>query len=464
MSRVDHLRSHPFIVYDEERVRARAYYRFLSGTSGGPLDDWLAAEAEELEAQARERLVYPAIGPVNAPAFEDCYEPAVGFVVHAGSSAPKRMVGQPSPRRCAWCRKSPSEVTFKQDAHLVSETFGNRSLFTLEECDSCNQRHGQQLENHLAKMLIGIRVLGRVKNKHGGVAKAKLGEGRASVGGTPHPEPLRVNEVEGDPSVTFRDVGAGFAELTMPQAKLRPISALRAIGRMAFLAIPSQDRHRYEFLREWVLGERAIEPMKVWRVTYPTVFDSVGVTAWTRCGNAPVPDVVAMFHCAQSVLLIAPTSDAQATIVLPPLPRPSPPALAPSAWEQTFENDKPIEDQWTHKFAGADHYFLVNVKALPVKVRLRLEDTNVVLDGELSTPSPSRPHEVIAYEIVGGTMPGKLSLTTTDGGRTWKCQITGQSDQTLFLGMLLGRGASLTIDDGQGRQVFPRAAGWFPRA
>lgn len=454
MSRVAHLRNHPFIVYDEERVRVRAYYRSLSSSEPDPVRDWLAAEAEELEHQARERLVFPP----SDLAFEDCYEPPIGFVVPIGGGLRPRYVGSRSPRRCIFC--GAPDARFRNDAHLISESFGNRSLLTLEECDACNEHHGRDLEDDLAKMIIDARVLGRLKNKSRTIAKAKLGDGRGSIGGAASPAPLPVNVVEGDSSVTLR-AAEGVGELGFPPIKFRPLSALRAIGRMAYLALPPDRRDSHQLLRDWVIGVRDLRPLKLWRFFYPTPFSTVGLTVWTRRTTERVPEVVAMFHCAHVVVLIAPTLDTDAITVLPPLLKPTPGATELQGHQITYENDKPLADPWIHTFVGADDYVIADLAACHVAVRIQLGDTRMDFDGTFSATSPDGPHELITHQVVGGTLPGSITLTSTTGGRNWRIEFNGTTPIALQIAALLANGATLTIVDDKGRELYPKPKGWF---
>src|SRR5688572_3863804 len=57
-------------------------------------------------------------------------------------------------RVCRFCKKTMPEVTFKNDAHLVSRFLNNKTLFSDFECDKCNNKFGH-MESDLASF-IGI--------------------------------------------------------------------------------------------------------------------------------------------------------------------------------------------------------------------------------------------------------------------------------------------------------------------
>ena len=48
-------------------------------------------------------------------------------------------------RICRFCGRSMPEVKFKQKAHAISESLGNKGLVCLEECDDCNTRFNQTI-------------------------------------------------------------------------------------------------------------------------------------------------------------------------------------------------------------------------------------------------------------------------------------------------------------------------------
>lgn len=59
-------------------------------------------------------------------------------------------IGQ-SQQTCRFCRSS--NCSFDNIAHSIPEFLGNKSIFTLDECDSCNRSFGQGIENDLTKFI-----------------------------------------------------------------------------------------------------------------------------------------------------------------------------------------------------------------------------------------------------------------------------------------------------------------------
>ena len=68
-------------------------------------------------------------------------------------------------RRCRFCGRGIPDVTFRRDAHAVPEFLGNKSLFSMNECDDCNAILASGYEDHLAKWTHFFRAMMRVSRK-----------------------------------------------------------------------------------------------------------------------------------------------------------------------------------------------------------------------------------------------------------------------------------------------------------
>lgn len=62
-------------------------------------------------------------------------------------------LGNKIQRVCRFCGKNKNEVSFKKKAHVIPEGIGNKKLFSLSECDSCNSFYGNTIENDLNNLL-----------------------------------------------------------------------------------------------------------------------------------------------------------------------------------------------------------------------------------------------------------------------------------------------------------------------
>lgn len=73
---------------------------------------------------------------------------------------------------CVFCHKHSPEVTFKEKTHAIPEFFGNKSIFTLNECDDCNQKFSH-CEESVANLFHLYRSLRSIKGKKGVVKLAR---------------------------------------------------------------------------------------------------------------------------------------------------------------------------------------------------------------------------------------------------------------------------------------------------
>jgi len=91
-------------------------------------------------------------------------------------------------RLCRFCRRAVPEVTFNNDAHAVPEFLGNKSLISMNECDSCNTLLADRYEDHLAKWFGPLRTVSQIhgksgvptyqdkKREHGGRIRIEMGD------------------------------------------------------------------------------------------------------------------------------------------------------------------------------------------------------------------------------------------------------------------------------------------------
>ncbi len=72
-------------------------------------------------------------------------------------------------RTCRFCGESQPKVTFREIAHAIPEALGNKTIINNEECDSCNHKFGNSLDNELINYLSFYRSLFGIKGKNGTV-------------------------------------------------------------------------------------------------------------------------------------------------------------------------------------------------------------------------------------------------------------------------------------------------------
>lgn len=66
---------------------------------------------------------------------------------------------------CRFCGKASPLVSFRNKAHALPESFGNKTLFTRYECDSCNDLFGETIENDFGNYFKPYRAFARIRGK-----------------------------------------------------------------------------------------------------------------------------------------------------------------------------------------------------------------------------------------------------------------------------------------------------------
>lgn len=87
----------------------------------------------------------------------------------------KRRLGEPDKKKrvCRFCNNSRIPLSFKNEAHAISEAFGNKKIISNEECDGCNTAFGQGIESELTIYLRVYLMMARIEGKNGIAKKTK---------------------------------------------------------------------------------------------------------------------------------------------------------------------------------------------------------------------------------------------------------------------------------------------------
>jgi len=160
------------------------------------------------------------------------------------------------PRWCRFCERFAPEVTFKKEAHVLPSALGNRSLFSLEECDECNWR-GSKLETDLAGFLSLARVTSMVPPGRGGPIKHKPWSGIDRwMEAMPNDRRLTVRvgaggDDDGPVRVTLHRDGMRLSTLV---PSYRPANVARALARMLLFVVPREELPALHHILQWVRG------------------------------------------------------------------------------------------------------------------------------------------------------------------------------------------------------------------
>lgn len=158
-------------------------------------------------------------------------------------------LGERESRVCRFCGKSKPEVSFRLEAHAIPELLGNRSLFSLYECDECNTFFGKGIENDFGNWSKPMRTLQRVRGKRG-VPTLKGGDGAWRIEFDGDRE-FRVNHGRGD-SVFTVDEQAKRVTFLLKREPHVPMAVLKAFVKMGLSLMPDVEMPNFSATLQWI--------------------------------------------------------------------------------------------------------------------------------------------------------------------------------------------------------------------
>jgi HNH endonuclease len=176
-------------------------------------------------------------------------------------------VGQRSPRTCRFCGGDETSTTFRSDAHVIPAAFGNRLLFSYDECDECNQRIGSVLENDLANYLSVARALSRLPARGGSRKIKSASNQQVFLQGRPADNQVYAYLPTESEGIKIHDDGKAL-HLSIDIPKHRPINVAKAIARMSLFCL-DQNYDGYRKILDWVCGNRDLYPVSLLTLHWP---------------------------------------------------------------------------------------------------------------------------------------------------------------------------------------------------
>jgi hypothetical protein len=210
---------------DEIRRLAFELFEARGGQHGWDVADWVMAE--------------------RIARFHKNYE---RVSVNLLSEDSPKYVGSKNPRVCRYCGGSPPEVAFSKDAHAIPAFLGNRSVYSLHECNDCNNAFSEYLEDHMAKMLHGVRTALRIKGRTAVPnyrTRRKLS--RIEVTG----DRIDIKQNVGDPVVAFdqENQTASFGLETQPFV---PLAVYKCMAKIALSIMPKSELQHFSNTLAWI--------------------------------------------------------------------------------------------------------------------------------------------------------------------------------------------------------------------
>ena len=179
--------------------------------------------------------------------YEDNYDLVASHVITPGVQ--KQILPSSTPGACRFCGRSKSEATFRNEAHAIPESTGNRTLLICFECDECNQRFGTGIENDFGCWTRPMRVLARIPGKNGFPAvRLDHAGGWRIQGGS-----AGVLNITGDDNPAFvEDEQNKLVHIKQPRDPYTPIGVVKALVKMALTIVPEEELGAFRDAMRWI--------------------------------------------------------------------------------------------------------------------------------------------------------------------------------------------------------------------
>ena len=158
-------------------------------------------------------------------------------------------------RTCIFCRKSEPLIKFKNKAHVIPAAFGNRTLFSYQECDGCNLK-ASSIENDISNYLTLTRSMARKRSRKGTVKYKPKGLESYICSGINNPDQVNIKLIAGENGVLFeKDENKKEIKVTIQRPPFNPTKVCKALAKMAFFVLDPNMQRVYDWIRKWLRSE-----------------------------------------------------------------------------------------------------------------------------------------------------------------------------------------------------------------
>ncbi len=235
------------------------------------------------------------------------------YEVYTFDKDTRKRIGEPdkNKRTCRFCKNERDLVTFKVNAHAISEALGNKRIYLNEECDDCNKSFGAGIENDLiAFSRIYLSFTG-IKGKEG-IAKTK------GKNFTLSNDTQIILELESDNLTSEKiDVSNHLKCRLETNEEVSEQNIYRALCKFAISVIGSEYVPKFSNTLNWITDKLKIKtlPKIAYRIDPQRSFTHPSITVFLRKGDdKQLPILVAELRISVlRFVYIVPTFDNEET-------------------------------------------------------------------------------------------------------------------------------------------------------
>jgi hypothetical protein len=247
---------------------------------------WLREQISRILGNTRKLLKGEAVPPSGSPLdnvisfYEENYRLAGSNLIL--KAADKRYFGERTNRRCRFCGKTESEVSFKQETHALPEAIGNKSLITHYECDDCNQKFGRGIETEFGKWSKPLRLFYQIRGKSGVPSLKRDGENGWRI--DLQPDGFVFQQYVEHPVVHFDETKEELC-VEVPVDQHVPIAVFKSFVKMALSLLPEDEASNFQWAFDWLQEDGNTRPFhpemaRVWYTFTPGPRPFEGVTTF----------------------------------------------------------------------------------------------------------------------------------------------------------------------------------------
>lgn len=183
-----------------------------------------------------------------------------------GRGLDRTVLGNRYQRQCRFCRRSVPDVSFRNEAHAIPESFGNNNLFVTYECDECNQSFGDSIENDFGNWFLPMRTLAGIRGKKG-YPSIKVGKGRIDS----RIDGLNVDH-EAEADLFIADELNNTITMNIIRPPYRPLNVMKSFVKMG-LSLVDEDRIGFfENTLGWLNNSHpSYAPIRLWSLQSYTI-------------------------------------------------------------------------------------------------------------------------------------------------------------------------------------------------
>jgi len=163
-------------------------------------------------------------------------------------------IGKTKNKVCRFCTLDETETTFNTIAHAIPECLGNKTIICLDECDNCNKKFAENLENHLAAITLQYRTINMIEGKKK-IPSYQTQDQKAKI------------NVENTENRFFKIIArkdSNFIKLDEKNQSIRmeydlpshiPSAAYKTLVKMSLSIMPHEELNNFKLMNNWIQEE-----------------------------------------------------------------------------------------------------------------------------------------------------------------------------------------------------------------